>query len=104
MMTRVWLMMFRVSETWVGEMLSWMREGISVCVMVLVLTVVVGVFELMMVVAVVCFGVAEVECLGVVDTFMLGGDFVVVVVEVELVVGCVLKLVLWCSNGRGDFL
>ena len=29
-----------------------------------------------------------------VETFMLGGDFVVVMVEVEVVVGCVVKLVL----------
>ena len=26
-----------------------------------------------------------------------------VVVEVELVVECVVKVVLWCSNGREDF-
>ena len=46
----------------------------------------------------VCFGVVEVDCLGLADTFVLGGDFVVVmVVEVGLVVGYVLKLVLWCS-------
>ena len=40
----------------------------------------------------------------VVDILMLGGVFVVEVVEeVELVVGCVVSLVL-CANGRGDFL
>ena len=82
------------------EMLSCFREGISVFV-VGVLTVMVGVIELMVVI-VVCFGVVEVDCLGLTDTFVLGGDFVVVVVvEVELVVGYVLKLVLWCSSGRG---
>ena len=58
--------------------------------------------------------VVEVDSLGVVlfiakgDIFDLGGDFVVVVVEsevknFELVVGCVVRLVLWCSNGTGDF-
>ena len=52
-----------------------------------------------------CIGVLEVECLGVVDILVLGGVFVVEVVEgVELVVGCVVRLVLWCVNGRGYFL
>ena len=42
------------------------------------------------------------------DIFDLGGDFVVVLVESEvknfgLVMGCVVRLVLCCSNGRGDF-
>ena len=35
---------------------------------------------------------------------MLGGDFLVVMVEVEVVVECVVKLVLWCLNGREEFL
>ena len=35
---------------------------------------------------------------------MLGEVFVVEVVEkVEMVVRCVLRLVLWCANGRRDF-
>ena len=38
-----------------------------------------------------------------VDSFLLGKDFVMVVVEVELVVRCVVNLVLWCSNRRGIF-
>ena len=38
------------------------------------------------------------------DIFALGGGFLVEVVEVEVVVGCLVRLVLWCSNGRGDFL
>ena len=40
-----------------------------------------------------------------VDILVLGGVFVVEVVEeVELVVECVVSLVLWCANGTGDFL
>ena len=36
---------------------------------------------------------------------VLGGIFVVEVVEVvELVVGCVMIVFLWCANGRGSFL
>ena len=40
------------------------------------------------------------------EIFVLGRAFLVGVVEVELVVGCVVRLVLWCSNGGGggDFL
>ena len=96
------------------EMLSCMREDISLCVLVVVLMValavevlmvLVGVVVLMIVVGAVCLGAVEVDCSGVVDTFVLDGVFVVVVVvEVELVVvGCVLKLVLWCSDGSGVF-
>ena len=49
------------------------------------------------------------DCVGVVDFLVLGAVFVVEVVEVvELVVGCVLRRVvrlsLWCGNGRGYFL
>ena len=40
-----------------------------------------------MMVQVITFGVVAVDCSEVVDTFVLGGDFVVVVVEVELVMG-----------------
>ena len=40
-----------------------------------------------------------------VDILVLGGVFMVEVAEgVELVVGCVVRLVLWCVNGRGYFL
>ena len=36
--------------------------------------------------------------------YVLGGVFVEEVVEgVEQVVGCVVRLVLWCANGRGYF-
>ena len=70
------------------RMLSYMMAGILVCVVVVVLIEVVGV---------VC------------DIFELGVSFVVVVVEVELknlelVGGCVMRLVLWFWNGRGGFL
>ena len=41
------------------------------------------------------------DCTGVVDIMVLGGVFVVEVVEGgELVVGCVVRLVLWYVNGR----
>ena len=112
------------------EMFSSTREGISVCVVVVVLMVAVGVVVLMVVVGVVVLtvvvgvvvlmvvvgvvvlmivvgvfyiGAVEVDCSGVVEIFLLGWFFVVVVVEVELVVECVVRLVLWCSNGRGIF-
>ena len=50
------------------------------------------------------------DCLGMVsfivesDIFVLGGVSVVLMMQVKMVVGCVVKLVLWCSNGSGDFL
>ena len=82
--------------------------------------VVVGLVVLVMLVRVLCKGVVgivgvlcvvavEVDCPGVVGILVLGLVFVVKVVEgVELVVGCVVRhlvrLVLWCVNGRGYFL
>ena len=93
------------------EMSNSMRDGICICVAVVVvvaLMVAVGVVVLMVVVGVVvlvivvriwctgvvgvvgvlCIGVVEVNCTGVVDILVLGGVFVVEVVEgVELVVG-----------------
>ena len=114
------------------ETLSSMRVEICVCVAVVVvvvaLMVVVGVVVLVVAVGVVvlvivvrvlrelCIGMVEVvgvlrigtvevDCTGVVDIMVLGGVFVVEVVEgVELVVGCVVRLVLWRGNGRGCFL
>ena len=61
------------------------------------------------VVRVLCMGVLQVDCVGVVDTLVLGAVFVVEVEEgVELVGGCVVRrvvrLVLWCVNGKGYFL
>ena len=115
------------------ETLSSMRVEICVCVVVVVvvvvaLMVVVGVVVLVVAVGVVvlvivvrvlrelCIGMVEVvgvlrietvkvDCTGVVDIMVLGGVFVLEVVEgVELVVGCVVRLVLWRANGRGCFL
>ena len=52
------------------------------------------------VVGVLCIGAVEVDCTGMVDILMLGGVFIEEVVEgVELVLGCVVRLVLWCVNG-----
>lgn len=65
---------------------------------------------LMAVVGVVCLREVEVDRLGMVcfivesDIFVLGGVSVVLMVQVKMVVGCVVKLVLWCSNESGDFL
>ena len=104
------------------ETLSSMRDGICVCVAavvvvvvalmvavgVLVLVIVVGVVVLVImvrvlgglcigvvaVVVVLCVGVGEMGCIGVVHIMVLAGDFLMEVVErVELVVGCVVKLV-----------
>ena len=113
------------------EMLSSMRDGSCTFVAVVVVTVVmvgvalmvvVGMVVLMIAVGVVvlvivgivlcigmvvvlCIGVVEVDYAGVVDILVLGEVFMVKVMEgVELVVGCVMRLVLWCANGRGYFL
>ena len=57
------------------------------------------------VLGVLCIGLLEVDCVGVVEILLLGAVFVMEVVEgVDLVVGCVVRLVLWCVNGRGYFL
>ena len=61
------------------------------------------------VVGVLCIGVVERDCTGVIDILVLDGVFMVEMVErVELVVGCVVRsvvrLVLWCVNGREYFL
>ena len=51
------------------------------------------------------YRIGGVGCIGVVDAMVLGGVFLLEVVEgVELVVGCVVRLVLWRANGRGYFL
>ena len=82
--------------------------GIVALVMV-VRVACIGVVGVVGMVGVLCIGVLEVDCVGVVDIFVFGAVFVVEVVEgVELVVGCVVKrvvrLVLWCVNGRGYLL
>ena len=82
---------------------------------VVVFMVVVGIVvrvtcvEMVGVVGMLCIGVLEVYCVTMVEILVLGAVFVVEVVErVELVVGCVLgrivRLVLWCVYGRGQFL
>ena len=113
------------------ELLSSMRDGICAFVAVVVVAVVVVLVALMVVVemvvmmmavgvvvlvivvivlcigmvVVLCIGVVEVDYAGVVDILVLGEVFMVKVMEgVELVVGCVMRLVLWCANGRGYFL
>ena len=60
-------------------------------------------------VGVLCIGAVEMDCTGVIDILVLDGVFMVEMVErVELVVGCVVRsvvrLVLWCVNGREYFL
>ena len=98
------------------EMLSSIRDGICVCVAVVVVALMVA-MEVMVivvrvscigVVGVLCIGVVEVDCAGVVDILVLDEVFLVEVVEgVELVVRevvrCVVRLVLWCVNGKGYF-
>ena len=114
------------------EMLNSMRDGICVCVVVVTVLVVVAglmvaltVVVLMVAVRVVvlvilvrvscigvvgvvgtlCIGVVEVDCAEVVDILVLGGIFMVEVLEeVELVVRCVVRLVLCCANGKEYFL
>ena len=111
------------------ETLSSMRNGTCVCVMVMVvvvalmvavgivvLVVVAGVVVLVIVVrelctrvvevvGILCIGAVEVDSTGVIDIIVLGVVFVVEVVErVELVVGCIVRLILWCANGRRHFL
>ena len=104
------------------ETLSSMRDGICISVVVMVvvvaLMVVVGVVVLVVAVGVamlvivvrvlreLCVGVVEVVSIGAVDIMVLGAVFLVEVVEEveELVVGCVVRLFLWCANGSGYFL
>ena len=78
---------------------------VVVAIVVLVMVVRVACVGVVGVVGVLCIGVLEVGCVGVVDVLVLSAVFVVEVVEgMELVVGCVVRLVLWCVNGRGYFL
>ena len=86
-----------------------------VVVKIVVRVACVGVVE---VVGTFCIGVLEVDCVAVVEILVLGVVFVVdvlgavfmveVVEGVGLAVGCVVgqvvRLVLWCVNGRGYFL
>ena len=80
---------------------------VVVVLMVVVETVVrVACVGVVGVVGMLCMGVLEVDCVAVVEILVLGAVFVVGVVElvVECVVGRVVRLVLWCVNGRGYFL
>ena len=98
------------------ETLSSMRDGIFVCVAVVMvvvalvismLVVAVGVVALVIVVRALrelCIGVVEVDCTGVVDIMVLGGVFVGEVVErVELVIGCVVRQLLCEHVVRANF-
>ena len=67
------------------------------------------VYKRVEVVGVLCIGGVEMDCTGVIDILVLDGVFMVEMVErVELVVGylvrSVVRLVLWCVNGREYFL
>ena len=101
------------------EMLSSMNDRTCVCVqvmvalMVMMLVVVLlevgGIVVLVIVVRVSHIGVVEVDYGGVVDIWLLGEVFMMEAVEnlelvVRVVVGCFVRLVLWCVNGKGYFL
>ena len=109
------------------ETLSSMRDGIFVCVavvmvvvalMISMLVVAVGIVTLVIVVRVLrelcigvvevvevlCIGVVAVDCTGVVDIMVLGGVYVGEVVErVELVIGCVVRQILCEHVVRANF-
>ena len=138
MFPREWSVTLRLCGVWVREMSRSIRDGICVCVAVVVVVVVVLVVALMVamgmvvfmvvvgivvlvmvvrvssigvvgVVGLLCIEVLEVDSVVVVDILVLGGVFMVEVVEgVELVVGCVVRhvvrLFLCCVNERGDCL
>ena len=99
MMTREWLVTLGVCRAWVGDMLSSIRDGICVCVAVVVvaLMVVMEIVVLVIVVRVSCIGVVgvlyiglvEVDCAGVVDILVLDEVFLVEGVVVKEVVRCV---------------
>ena len=86
-------------------------EVIRVVVLMVVMGIVVRVacVGVVGVVGMLSIGVLEVDCVVVVESLVLGAIFVVKVVEgvklvVGCVVGCVVRLVLSCVNGRGYFL
>ena len=109
------------------ETLSSMRDGIFVCVavvmvvvalMISMLVVAVGIVTLVIVVRVLrelcigvvevvevlCIGVVAVDCTGVVDIMVLGRVYVGEVVErVELVIGCVVRQILCEHVVRANF-
>ena len=84
-------------------------KGVVMLMVVVGIVVRVACVGVVGVVVMLCIRVLEVDCVAVVEILVLGAVFVVEVVEgvelvVECVVGCVLRLVLWCVNGRGYFL
>ena len=89
--------------------------GVVVFMVVVVIVVRVACVGVVGVVGKFCIGVLEVDCVAVVEILVLAAVFMVdvlgavfVVEGVELAVGCVVgqvvRLVLWCVNGRGFFL
>ena len=89
--------------------------GVVVLMVVVVIVVRVACVGVVGVVGKFCIGVLEVDCVAVVEILVLAAVFMVdvlgavfVVEGVELAVGCVVgqvvRLVLWCVNGRGFFL
>ena len=67
-----------------------------------VLMVALEIMVLVGVVGVLRIGALEVDCAGVVGILLLGGVSVAEVAEgVELVVGCVVRVALWCMNRKG---
>ena len=85
---------------------SWVVVLMAVVGIVVLVTVVrISCIGVLGVVGVLCVGTLEVDCVGVVGILVLDGVFAVEMAEgVELVVGCVVRLILWCVNGRGYFL
>ena len=78
---------------------------VVVRIVVWVMIVRVSCIRVLGLVGVLYIGALEVNCVGVVGILVLGGVFVVQVAEgVELMVGCVVRLILWCVNGRAYFL
>ena len=78
-------------------------------IVVFLMVVRVACIQVVGVVGVLGIEVLEVDCVGVVDILVLCTVFVVKMVEgVEVVVECVVRgvvrLVVWCVNGRGYFL
>ena len=96
MMTREWLVTLGVCRAWVGDMLSSIRDGICVCVAVVVVALMVAMEVMVIVVRVSCIGVVGVLCIGVVEVDCAGVVDILVLDEVFLVEGVVVKEVVRC--------